>query len=265
MTADDVRTRIEMDGYVIMPDILDPRFVARARQELAHAIDVDSRRYGPRAERDYGMVMLCALHGGSFLDLFENDRLLAPFNAVLGDVSTHGFPAALIMALVLSAAGIHAAAADSPERALERLLESVEAELDTTEMFLTVFYGVVDSERRIVRYANAGLPHAFLVPPSGDPIRLEATAPPLGLGEGGSMVGAEQEVGSGTHHLVLFSDGIAETALGGGVVFGEQRVLSTVREMRNEPSEQIVETVFERVGRFPSPTGDDQALLVLKI
>ena len=85
MTADEVRTRIEVDGYVILPDILDPPFVARARRELVQAIEVDSRRYGPRAERDYGMVMLCALHGGSFLDLFENDRLLAPFNAVLGD------------------------------------------------------------------------------------------------------------------------------------------------------------------------------------
>jgi len=85
VTPDEVRTRIEADGYVILPDILEPSFVARAKQELAQAIAADSVRYGPRAERDYGMVMLCALHGGSFLDLFENDRLLAPFNAVLGD------------------------------------------------------------------------------------------------------------------------------------------------------------------------------------
>ena len=85
MTADEVRTRIEVDGYVVLPDILEPSFVTRARRELAQAIAADSGRYGARAERDYGMVMLCSLHGGSFLDLFENDRLLAPFNAVLGD------------------------------------------------------------------------------------------------------------------------------------------------------------------------------------
>ena len=62
MTADEVRTRIEVDGYVILPDILEPPFVARARQELVQAIAVDSSRYGARAEQDYGMVMLCALH-----------------------------------------------------------------------------------------------------------------------------------------------------------------------------------------------------------
>jgi ectoine hydroxylase-related dioxygenase (phytanoyl-CoA dioxygenase family) len=85
VTAEEVRTRIDVDGYVIVPDVLDAPFIARAKRELARAIDLDSGRYGQRAERDYGMVMLCALHGGSFLDLFDNDRLLAPFNAVLGD------------------------------------------------------------------------------------------------------------------------------------------------------------------------------------
>jgi len=85
VTADEIRTRIAVDGYVILPDILDPPFVERAKRELAQALAADTGRYGPRAERDFGMVMLCALHGGSFLDLFDNERLVAPFSAVLGD------------------------------------------------------------------------------------------------------------------------------------------------------------------------------------
>jgi phosphoserine phosphatase RsbU/P len=184
---------------------------------------------------------------------------------MLGDVSTHGFPAALIMALVLSAAGIHAAAAESPERALDRLLESVRAELATTEMYLSVFYGVVDLERRLLRYANAGHPHAFLIPPTGDPVRLEATTPPLGLSEGGPMRGIQHELGPGEHLLVLFSDGIAETTLGGGVEFGERRVLDLVQKHRSAPTQEIVDAVFESVAQFGYLTGDDQALLVLKI
>lgn len=87
MTTDDIRARIATDGYVILPDVLDAAFVARAKSELVAAIAADTGRYGPRAERDYGMVMLCALHGGAFLDLFDNEQLLAPFNAVLGDES----------------------------------------------------------------------------------------------------------------------------------------------------------------------------------
>ena len=85
MTAEEIRRRVAAEGYVILPDVLDPPFVERAKRELTEAIAADTGRYGPRAERDYGMVMLCALHGGSFLDLFDNDRLVSPFSAVLGD------------------------------------------------------------------------------------------------------------------------------------------------------------------------------------
>jgi len=85
VTAEEIRRRIADDGYIILPDILDPPFIERARRELERAIAADTGRYGPRAERDFGMVMLCALHGGCFLDLFDNDRLVAPFSAVLGD------------------------------------------------------------------------------------------------------------------------------------------------------------------------------------
>ena len=85
MTAAEIRRCIETDGYVILPDILEPPFIERVKQELAQAIAADTDRYGRQAERDFGMVMLCALHGGSFLNLFDNDRLIAPFDAVLGD------------------------------------------------------------------------------------------------------------------------------------------------------------------------------------
>ena len=85
MKDDEIQSRIATDGYVILPEILEPSFIARTKEELARAVVADSGRYGPAGDRDYGMVMMCALHGGSFLDLFDNGHLLAPFNAVLGD------------------------------------------------------------------------------------------------------------------------------------------------------------------------------------
>ncbi|HXD73968.1 MAG TPA: phytanoyl-CoA dioxygenase family protein [Vicinamibacterales bacterium] len=76
---------IAEDGCLVVRDVLPPEFVGRARRELMAAIESDSRKYGERAKRDYAMVMLCALYGGAFLDLFDNERLMDPFNAVLGD------------------------------------------------------------------------------------------------------------------------------------------------------------------------------------
>ena len=54
-----------------------------------------------------------------------------------------------------------------------------------TEMFLTLFYGVVDASAGKLVYADmTGHPQAFVVRGDGQPCRLEATRPPLGLGVG---------------------------------------------------------------------------------
>ncbi|HVZ22476.1 MAG TPA: phytanoyl-CoA dioxygenase family protein [Vicinamibacterales bacterium] len=82
---DQVASAIDEDGYIVLDDVLSPAFVERAKRELTAAIECDSRKYGAAAARDYAMVMLCALYGGPFLELFEIDRLVEPFNAVLGD------------------------------------------------------------------------------------------------------------------------------------------------------------------------------------
>src|SRR2546430_7830141 len=101
---------------------------------------------------------------------------------MIGDVTSHGFGAALIMALVMAASGIHAEAAETPTEVLRRLEESLADELASTEMFLTVFYAVVDPKVGRITFANAGHPHAFLVSTrTGKAVRLEATRPPLGL------------------------------------------------------------------------------------
>ncbi len=83
--TNEIQRAIADDGYIVIRDVMSPEFVTRARQELARAIDADAARYGEPARRDYGMVLLCALHGGAFLELFDNARLMAPFDSVLGD------------------------------------------------------------------------------------------------------------------------------------------------------------------------------------
>src|SRR6185436_11035210 len=142
--------------------------------------------------------------------------------------------AALIMALALSAAGIHASAAPSPEETLRRLLESIAADLAHTEMHLAIFYGVVDGERARLRYANAGHPHAFRVRRGGKAERLGATSPPLGLARSENIIGAEVSWEPGSDYLVLVSDGIIDARNGAGERFGEPRVLELIEHHQGE-------------------------------
>jgi sigma-B regulation protein RsbU (phosphoserine phosphatase) len=183
---------------------------------------------------------------------------------MLGDVASHGFSAALVMALVMSAAGIHAASI-TPDEALSALLESLGTELTTTEMYFSVFYGVLDPLAGRLSYANAGHPYAFRVPRFGDPERLEATAPPLGLATAGSI--QRRQVPWSIDHdlLVLWTDGLVDARNAKGEPFGEQRLLDEVLRHRSESPEVIVEAVLAEAKAFGSQPIDDRTLLVLRI
>ena len=80
----DIAPLIERDGYAIVEGVLDPDYCVRAKAELAAAIDREAEYHGSRDYGDYGMVLLCALYGGAFVELLDNERLLAGFEDVLG-------------------------------------------------------------------------------------------------------------------------------------------------------------------------------------
>ena len=84
--------------------------------------------------------------GGDFYTFSRLGR--GRVGVMLGDVASHGFSAALVMALVMSAAGIHAATSTTPDETSAALLDSLSTELARTEMHFSVFYGVLDPVAR---------------------------------------------------------------------------------------------------------------------
>jgi phosphoserine phosphatase RsbU/P len=184
---------------------------------------------------------------------------------MLGDVASHGFSAALVMALVMAAAGIHAAASSRPDNTLRALLESLSAELARTEMHFTVFYGVLDPKAGRLEYASAGHHHAFRVPRHGPPERLEATAPPLGLATAGSIQRRQVPWSVGSDLLVLWTDGLVDARDETGEPFGEQRLLAAISAHRQATPEEVVREVLATTEQFGARPTDDRTLLVLRI
>jgi phosphoserine phosphatase RsbU/P len=201
--------------------------------------------------------------GGDFYTFSRLGR--GRVGVMLGDVASHGFSAALIMALVLAAAGIHAAASVTPDETLAALLESLDSELAKTEMYFSVFYGVLDPLTGRLDYANAGHPYAFRVPRLGEPERLDTTAPPLGLATAGSIKRRQVPWRVGADLLVLWTDGLVDARNEAGEPFGEQRLLAEVCAHRTQPVEEIVHAVLAQAEAFGSHPVDDRTLLVLRI
>ncbi len=201
--------------------------------------------------------------GGDFYNLYRLSG--GRIGVMIGDVSGHGYQAALIMALTMSASAIHAQGTDDPAEMLRRLYVSLNEELTTTEMFVSALYAVVDREQGLLRYANMGHPHAFVVSAAGDVERLVAGGPPLGMLDEApdSMTRPWDAKGD---VLLLFTDGITDARNRAGDRLDEAPVLECVVKHRDEPPAQIAGRVFAMLDQYTgdTPRLDDLTLVVLK-
>jgi sigma-B regulation protein RsbU (phosphoserine phosphatase) len=197
--------------------------------------------------------------GGDFYHLF---RLAGGrIGVMIGDVSSHGFGAALIMALTMSAAAIHASDEESPGEVLRRVHRTLVTELETTEMYLTLFYAVIDPHNRRITFANAGHSHAFRIAANGETTRLGATNPPLGIVDLDSYAEGNAPWSPGEDVLFLFTDGLSD-ALGQGEVASERVLLEAVVRERAAPLTDILARIFEMGVPNELPPDDRTAVLV---
>jgi phosphoserine phosphatase RsbU/P len=200
--------------------------------------------------------------GGDLYNLFRLPERRT--GIMIGDVSGHGYRAALIMALAMSASAIHAQTTADPGETLNALLASLRDELATTEMFISTFYAVVDPARSMLRYANTGHPHAFVIGASGGVERLPALDPPLGMVEGSPNTGSRPW--NPDDLLLLFTDGISEARNRQDDRLGESAVLDIVLRHRAAPPAQILEAVFEALNQHigDTPRRDDLTLVLVR-
>jgi sigma-B regulation protein RsbU (phosphoserine phosphatase) len=234
----------------------------RRELELAHDLQLKLLPSPSVLQGDAEVAAICRPVDNVGGDFYTFTRLgQGRVGIMLGDVSSHGFSAALVMALVVSAAGIHAGAGSTPDETLAGLLESISTELASTEMFLSVFYGVLDPRRRRLTYANAGHQHAFRVPRDEPPQRLVTTAPPLGLSGAASIQRLQVPWVPKVDLLCLWTDGLVDQTAG----FTEERLLQEIVRHRTEPADAIVRAVFEQADVATANPLDDRTLLVLRI
>ena len=201
--------------------------------------------------------------GGDFYQLFELPE--GRIGVMLGDVSLHGFPSALIMMLTMSAAGIFAQEVESPSSVLRKLDDALSDELATTEMFLSLFYGVIDPARGILTYSNAGHPHAFVIRSDGETERLVATDPPVGFAGSDSYGEETVSWSSDRDLLLLFTDGLSDTLATKGLKNGEAQILETAIETRSRGASQVIDALFQLSSNTSmSALADDRAALVVQ-
>jgi sigma-B regulation protein RsbU (phosphoserine phosphatase) len=201
--------------------------------------------------------------GGDLFDFFLLDPERLGF--VLGDVSGKGVPAALFMAIartLLRAAAHHQA---SPGACLTYMNQSL-VEQHASGMFVTLFYGILNTRTGALEYSNAGHnpPYAFSADGQLRALK-ERCGPMLGVFEGFQYPTRSTEIPA-SQGVLVFIDGVTEARNKSGDFYEESRLEAYLASHAARPVDELVRGLHSEVERFEAgaPRSDDITVLALR-
>jgi sigma-B regulation protein RsbU (phosphoserine phosphatase) len=204
--------------------------------------------------------------GGDYYDFFELPE--GRWGFLIADVSGHGTPAAVMMAILHSLAHGHPGHPEPPAALLEHVNKRLSARYTAeNEVFVTAFYGVYDPGTRQFTYSCAGHNPPQLKRCSlGKVDSLEDVGgPPLGVFNDTEYPQTTLSLRPGDV-LVLYTDGITEAMDGRGKQFGLDR-LNEVLSRCDLSATKLVGSILEALDHFTcgNPALDDRTLLLAKV
>ena len=135
-----------------------------------------------------------------------------------------------------------------------------------TNLFVTVFYGILDPATGALTYGNAGHnPPYLLSAQNRGPVQaLRRTGMPLGVLEDTSWEQGSVQIASGDA-LVFYTDGIPEAQNGQEEFFGEKRLLEIVQSNLGRSAQDMQDVLLAGVHRFMGNAAqlDDITLMVV--
>ena len=200
--------------------------------------------------------------GGDLYDYFVRDEKLY---FCIGDVSGKGVPSSLVMAVVHSLFRSVSQHESNPAHIVQSINENA-CEGNKTNMFVTLFVGVLDLPTGRLRYCNAGHDAPLII--NSEVKELSVTANlPVGVISGFKYTQQQEILPSGTS-MFLYTDGLTEAADMTHKLFGMDRIVSTAKQCLKQGQtspEQLMSAMHAAVTGFvgKATQSDDLTMLAL--
>ena len=200
--------------------------------------------------------------GGDFYDFFlvDEDHLAV----VIADVSGKGVPAALFMVIAKTLLKNRAQMGDSPAKVLE-VVNNQLCENNKAEMFVTVWFGVMQISTGKIVAANAGHEKPIIRKADGEfEIFKDKHGFVMGAMEGMKYKEYEFEIEKGGC-LFVYTDGVPEATSSESELFGMERLVQVLNEEKDAPLPDILKSVKGSIDKFvkDAPQFDDITMLAL--
>jgi sigma-B regulation protein RsbU (phosphoserine phosphatase) len=204
--------------------------------------------------------------GGDYYDFFPLPE--GKWGILIADVSGHGTPAAVLMAITHCIAHTHPGPAAPPGKILGYVNRHLTARYTgRSETFVTAYYGIYDPAKKELTYACAGHnPPRLKRCQDGTLAVLDgAKGLPLGILDQEEYQECVQQLQTGDQ-IVFYTDGITEAHNPAGEMFGTAR-LDQVLELCTLEAAALLDTVLQAVEQFAAgqPADDDRTVIVARI
>ncbi len=180
--------------------------------------------------------------GGDFYDIFElnNNKV----GIVVGDVSGKGIRAAALASLVKDTIKAYSYQDISPAAVMEKTNELIR-KFSPQRIFVTVFFGILNTNTGKLTYCNAGHPTAILSRSIAEAEVLKANSTVIGVFEKEQYLEDTDHMHFGDI-LAIYTDGVTEARCNNGF-FGEDRLLSLVKAYASMETKELPEAIFNKI------------------
>lgn len=200
--------------------------------------------------------------GGDYYDVLQVGQ--GKIAIVVADVSGHDVEAAEYTSMGKHVLRAYAREHDSPAKVLSRTNDLI-CEDTRAEVFISLFYAVIDLENRKLRHANAGCERPILYRPSDGTV-MTLTADGMLLGIRGKAKYQEREVDLRSGDVIaMFTDGLTEAGVE-KARFGAGRVGDAMAASAHLGAQHIADAISDSLFEFVhGRVTDDVAIVVVKV
>jgi len=214
----------------------------------------------------YGVTNPAEIIGGDFFDYLEHGDEKDRLGVTIGDAASKGVGAAA-EAMYIAGALRMASGFEIKIVALMRRLNQLVNKIFEDDKFASLFYGELSNHRTgLFLYANAGHNPPFFYKAKTDKVELlEPTGPVLGPAPNAKYHVDSINFSNGDV-LLLYSDGITETADEKFEQYGEEKLLSKLKSVVSLTPKEIALEILDDVIKFSKhgKYSDDMTLVVIK-
>lgn len=251
--------------------------LARQRDQLKHSLDLASevqQSLLPQSNPEIkgldiaGTSIYCDETGGDYYDYLDlSDRGPDRIGVVVGDVSEHGIPSALLMTTVRAFLRQRYSSPGDLGHILSDVNWQLARDVGESGQFMTMFCSEIDYHDMSIHWVSAGHDPAFVYDSrTGKFDELAGRGLPLGVWDRFTYRESVRDLREG-QIIVIGTDGIWEAHSPSGDMFGKERLRNIIREHGRKTAREIVQAVIDNVKsfRYPLESEDDITLVVIKV